>query len=635
MPRLFLQRYPLLLLISLFLLVSGCAHTCKKGSSDLSWYDQQGFGKAGHPPLYPGMVRTSEYLTMRDGVKIAIDLYLPEDLPRGVKIPAIMMQTRYVRGLNFRWPFSLFLKGRFDDMIKYFVTRGYAWVYVDARGSGASFGTRPYPYAPDEIRDGAEIADWIVGRPWSNGTIGSMGSSYTGGSAIFLLSNQHPAVKAIMPRYAFFDAYFDVIRPGGIHLRWLTEIWGGIGKALDTNTLGDFLGTRVKVALKGSRPVDADKDRSMLIAALAEHADNGNVTAMSLDIEYRDDRSREIGVSVDRISPYTRLTEIRETGAPVYLYTGWLDASYVLSEINLFNSLDGQPRKLTIGPWDHGGWQNISPYAKHRKPCFRHEAEALRFFDATLKSRENGIEREKPVAYFTLGEEAWKFSDTWPPPGTETVPFYFSPENTLTGESPSNPDGFDTYDVDYTAGTGTRSRWVSLVNPLHEPIEYPDRRNQDKKLLCYTSAPLPESMEVTGHPVFTLYVSSTADDGAFFVYIEDVDPKGRVTYVTEGMLRAIHRKLSDQAPPYPMVTPYRTFLRKDAMPLVPGETAELIFDLYPVSYLFEKGHRVRVAVAGADKDHFSFIPNDPPTVKVYRNAEYSSHIDLPVMLQPR
>lgn len=632
MQRSLLQPLPVILLISISLLASGCARTRMHGS-DLAWYDQQEFSKTERPPLYPGMVRTSKYLPMRDGVKIAIDLYLPEELPKGVKIPTILMQTRYVRGMQYRWPFSLFLHGRFDPMINYFVTRGYAWIYVDARGSGASFGTRPYPYSPDEIRDGAEIADWIVSQPWSNGRIGSIGSSYTGGSAIFLLTKQHPAVKAIMPRYAFFDAYSEVIRPGGIHLRWLTEIWGSLGKALDTNTIGDFLGTQVKIAVKGTRPVDADKDGSMLASAIADHADNGDVTVLSLDIEYRDDPSPEIGVTIDQISPHTRLTEIRETGAPVYLYTGWLDASYVLSEINIFNSLEGQPRKLTIGPWEHGGWHNISPYAKKETPLFSHEAEALRFFDTYLNGENNGIQSEKPVAYFTLGEEKWKFSDTWPPSGTKTVPFYFSSKNTLRTEQPSKRDGFDTYAVDYTAGTGTQSRWVSLVNPLHKPIVYPDRREEDRKLLCYTTAPLETPMEVTGHPVVTLYISSTADDGAFFVYLEDVDPKGRVTYVTEGMLRAALRKLSDEQPPYPVVTPYRTFLRKDAMPLEPGETAELVFDLYPVSYLFKKGHAIRVAVAGADKDHFAFIPTEPPTVQVYCNAEHPSHIDLPVMPQ--
>lgn len=138
-------------------------------------------------------------------------------------------------------------------------------------------------------------------------------------------------------------------------------------------------------------------------------------------------------------------------------------------------------------------------------------------------------------------------------------------------------------------------------------------------------------MEVTGHPIVTLFVSSTANDGDFFVYLEDVDESGHVTYVTEGMLRAIHRKLSHEEPPYQTPTPYRTFKREDAVPLVSGEIAELKFDLLPTSYLLKKGHSIRVALAGADKDHFEVLEGEPPMVRFYRSESYPSHMDIPVV----
>ena len=161
--------------------------------------------------------------------------------------------------------------------------------------------------------------------------------------------------------------------------------------------------------------------------------------------------------------------------------------------------------------------------------------------------------------------------------------------------------------------------------------EYTDRQDADKELLVYTSAPLESDTEVTGHPVVTLDVSSTATDGQFFVYLEDVDERGRVLAITDGQLRAIHRKLSDKEPPYRDVSPYHSFERADAMPLVPGEIAELVFDLLPTSYLFRRGHSIRVAVAGADADHFAPLTGDPPTVQVYRGGAHPSHIDLPVI----
>jgi putative CocE/NonD family hydrolase len=162
-------------------------------------------------------------------------------------------------------------------------------------------------------------------------------------------------------------------------------------------------------------------------------------------------------------------------------------------------------------------------------------------------------------------------------------------------------------------------------------VIYPDRNSTDEKLLCYTSPTLDVDPEVTGHPVITLYVSSTATDGEFFAYLEDVDGKSKVTYVTEGELRAIHRKLSTDPPPYKQVGPYHSFKRADAMPLAPGQVAELVFGLQPTSYLFKRGHSIRVALAGADKDHFALLPGPPPTWEIQRNAAHASHIDLPVM----
>jgi len=240
---------------------------------------------------------------------------------------------------------------------------------------------------------------------------------------------------------------------------------------------------------------------------------------------------------------------------------------------------------------------------------------------------------EKPVYYFTMGEEQWKWADTWPPPNQEIITFYFSDGNSLVQNRPAERLGHDTYLVDYSTGTGEASRWNSLTGPRGDlQFGYPDRAREDEKLLCYTSAPLTEDMEVTGHPIIRLYVSSTADDGNFFVYLEDVDPTGRVTYVTEGQLRALHRALSDEQPPYKDVVPYRTFERKDAAPLVPGEVAGLLFDLLPTSYLYRKGHSIRVAIAGADKDHFALMKAEPPpTLKFHRNETYSSAIDLPVI----
>jgi putative CocE/NonD family hydrolase len=150
--------------------------------------------------------------------------------------------------------------------------------------------------------------------------------------------------------------------------------------------------------------------------------------------------------------------------------------------------------------------------------------------------------------------------------------------------------------------------------------------------LIYTTPPLAEDTEITGYPVVTLYLTSTETDGAFFVYLEDVDPAGRVTYVTEGQLRAIHRRVSAEPPPYTLQVPYHSFKEADASPLVPGRVAELSFGLHPTSVLIRKGHRIRIGIAGHDAGTFTRIPaQGTPVITLARNKDYASYIDLPVV----
>ena len=103
------------------------------------------------------------------------------------------------------------------------------------------------------------------------------------------------------------------------------------------------------------------------------------------------------------------------------------------------------------------------------------------------------------------------------------------------------------------------------------------------------------------------------------------------TYLVEGQLRGLHRRVSDDLPPYTQFVPYHSFKREDGQLLVPGEVAKLAFGLQPISVRVKKGHCLRIAIAGADKDTFPRIPTDvTPVITIARNAEYASHITLPV-----
>lgn len=256
--------------------------------------------------------------------------------------------------------------------------------------------------------------------------------------------------------------------------------------------------------------------------------------------------------------------------------------------------------------------------------------ELLRFFDLHLLDRDDGIGAEPPVHYFTMGEERWKSADRWPPPGARDEDWFLGPRHVLAAPRPRGSDDGDRYRVDRRVGTGPRARWDSLIG-FHFTIDYPDRAEADRRLLTYTSAALPAPYEVTGHPRVVLWIVADAPDATLHVYLEDVDERGHVTYVTEGMLRALHRRARDEPPPHPVPLPYRSFRRADAWPLVPGEPAELAFDLLPVSYLFQAGHALRLAIAGADADHFAALPSSAAEITVLRDARFPSRLVLPRM----
>ena len=629
-----LRRF--LCLVFVVLVLSSCARE--------SWKVPESRSDARWAPLlqeksrkYRGMECSSRYLTMRDGTKIAVDLFLPKGHEQGKRLPTLVRQTRYGRSyelqplLRLFWGSRPYAPGLIRKVPEFFVSQGYAWVEVDVRGTGASYGTRPYPFFPEEIRDGYEIVEWIVNQPWSNGRVGTVGASYAGVAAGLLLVNNHPAVKACAPRFSAFDLYADQTFPGGIQLVWFTETWGRLNQAMDHNAPHEFFGWEVKLYVKGIRPVDGDRNRVMLKEAVKDHVGNVDIRRHARSITFRDDPLPfHPDKNMDSFSPHARIEEMKESGTAIYNYSGWFDGACANSAIKRYLGVENPGSRLILGPWAHGGWRNHSPFGKNGKSRFDHHRELLRFFDFHLKGKKNGIHGTDPVRYFTMGEERWKAASSWPPPGGTRLPYYLHQGNRLSLDTPENDTGSDAYEVDYTAGTGPCSRWKILMGT--KPFApYADRNLQDAKLLCYTSSPIEEDMEVTGHPVVTLFVSTMATDGIFFVYLEDVDPDGHVGYVTDGQLRAIHRKESPTGRPSGLSVPYHTFTKKDALPLVPGEVARLSIELLPTSYLFKKGHSVRVALAGADKDYFSAFPQDPPCLRFFRNRNHLSRINLPVM----
>jgi putative CocE/NonD family hydrolase len=275
------------------------------------------------------MKRRSFYLTMHDGIKIAVDLCLPDRVEPGARMPAILHQTRYWRAIDFRWPIGLIVGLNMYDMLKIrpaFVDRGYAWISVDVRGSGASCGSQIGPYPPESVEDVREIADWIVAQPWSNGKIGVYGISYDGFTAISALRARHPAILACAPTYTVFDLFPDIAGIGGVPFSWFHRTWGMGTKALDANQIGFFTGLLPKLVGRGVRPVDSDRSRSLLADAIRDHERNWDVYETSFRMTCRDDSlPYDPEWSLDRFSPHSYLEEIAGP-APLFCLQRLADA---------------------------------------------------------------------------------------------------------------------------------------------------------------------------------------------------------------------------------------------------------------------------------------------------------------------
>ena len=594
----------------------------------------------GAPPQYKGIAIQSQYITMRDGVKIAVDVVLPKNLPPGRRIPALLSQTRYWRAMELRSPFKWFLKPEdlnpdFKDFKPFFTGHGYALVFVDVRGTGASFGTWLYPWPKDSIEDAREIVDWIVAQPWCNGNVGGYGISYVGTTAELLPVPNHPAVKAIIPMFNHPDAYTDIAFPGGVLNERFIKDWGHFDHTLDQNLVPADFGFLGRLILKGVKPVDAQEGRQLFQEAIRAHAANGDVYQIAKEVRYRDTRHSEAGIAIDDLTVHRYKKEIEQSGVAICGWASWMDAGTADAVIRRFLTFENA-QQAVIGAWEHGGRFNASPYRPPDAPTSpslpAQWGEMLRFFDAYLKDMDNGARSEKALFYYTMGEEKWKKTHTWPPEGTMTRRWYLAEENTLSPEKPTAEAGSDTYTVDFEASTGENNRWWEMGAILQQTVMYPNRATAGKRLLTYTSPPLTEDTEITGHPIVTLYVTSTETDGVFYVYLEDVDENGEVTCMTDGQLRAIHRKVSTEPSPYKLQVPYHSFKEKDAMPLVPGEVAEITFGLLPTSVLMRKGHRIRIGIAGHDKGTFPRLPaQGTPTISVARDSLYASFVDLPVV----
>lgn len=597
----------------------------------------------------PAGLRRNEarYLTMRDGVRIAIDVWVPANLGADAKVPTLIYSTRYTRALQFGVigkALAVFGKAPWiPDWVDQINAAGYVAVLVDARGSGASFGTRATEWSRDEVADLGEVVDWVVAQGWSSGKVGGWGVSYDGNTAELLAATGRKAVKAVAPLFDDYDPIFTQAKAGGAFGKPFIDAWGAGNAATDANDLcraSEITGIKCflqSLVVRSVKPVDGDSGAALLAAAVAEHRANYSVAAFVAGLTYPRDSLLPDGTVSTMVAPYLQAARaVAESNQVAMLIRlGWYDGGTMNTGVGRFFT-QSNPMTIEIGAWNHGGSANVDPFAAPDAapvPSAKEQWESMvRFFDTYLKG-DGTPPIERVIRYYTMNEGTWKTTTTWPPENVTARRWFFGAANGLSPEAPVADSGVDQYPVDFTATTGHPSRWDTQLGG--GDVIYPDRAAEDRKLLTYTSAPLAADLEITGVPILNLEVSSTATDGLFIGYLEDVAPDGRVTYLTEGLLRALHRKVATAPPPYHEFGPVHLFTSADGAPLVPNEPTMISFAMYSISVRLRAGHRIRIAIAGHDTGGFSRIPAEgEAAITVFRQRGRASWIDLPTSNGP-
>jgi len=240
---------------------------------------------------------------------------------------------------------------------------------------------------------------------------------------------------------------------------------------------------------------------------------------------------------------------------------------------------------------------------------------------------DTGLKREAPIHYFAVHAEQWRAAGSWPPVETQQI-FYLAADHGLAAAAPS--PGSDLYQVDFTLGTGADTRYERIAG-IDSRNYYSDWQGRTARMLSYTSAPLAGAAELAGHGLADLWLSSSERDVALFVYLTEIEADGTERYVTEGLLRALHRKEQPAPAHYRTTWPFRSFRRADAAPLVRGEVERIRIPLLPVAWRFAAGSRIRLSIAGADDDHCGQVPHGrPPLLTVLRGEGRASALELPL-----
>lgn len=503
-----------------------------------------------------GPLRQSFYVSVRDGTRLAMNIYRPAVDGRVVttRLPVVFSFTPY--RARFRGPGGVIVDRSqlFGMGLQDLTERGYVVAEADIRGKGASFGARRGFQDRTEAEDGRDLVQWLAAQPWATDRVGMLGCSYLGGTTTQVASTAPPALKAIFTGATELDK-FAFVRRGGITAQFNTR---------PDEPLSDDL---------ASLPMDEDPQGILLRAAVAQHAGNTSMAGLWYGMPYRDSVSPLTGNRFwEEVSLVPYLPAIRKAGIATFFWGNWQDepTEHVMQWAANLNS------PLLIGPGSHCIAPKDIDFA----------GEVRRYLDHHLKGIDTGFYREPRVRFWVDGAPAgrqWVRRDTLPGAGITPTRFFLAAGGTLAPRAPAA--GRDVFTVDYDVGpVDAFAFWVA---------------SQSARGLSYATAPLGRDQVLEGAAVVDLRLAADRQDARVFAYLEDLEPDGKTEVVAFGRLLASQRALGK--PSYDTLgMPWQSGLRADAQPLVPGKVVQMRFALTPTARVIKAGHRLRLVVTGAD-----------------------------------
>jgi putative CocE/NonD family hydrolase len=556
-----------------------------------------GAGAASHPtgfanyhpaPLYTDRVSDTFFLSMRDGVRLAVRLSRPSRDGRPVdgRFPVIWTHALTIaEGAPTR---NFGIESSYRD-IPSLTAYGYVVAQVARRGNGESFGIRRGYNDRTEAYDAYEVTEWLAAQPWSTGAVGIYGCSNTGDASMHALTVAPPHLKAAFAGCFSWNKW-DAFHRGGIYAQW------GVGpqRTIDLDMQLE--------------PVASDASRVLLRQAAEEHQQSTDLASLWHGMPYRDSWSTLVTSRFwyeGSISSYAE--QLRRSGIALYIQGGWHDE---LRDQGLITLLNLPGSHILIGPWKHC-----------QSPDFQLLQEIHRFFDSYLKGIATGLRTEQRIHYFTINAAAgtqWRSAGTWPVPGMRLQRLFLGGDGSLTSHvaEPARREF-----VVNTHVTCPNDNAGVAVQPCHVPGEG----------VSYTGDTLQQDLEVTGNAVVNLRLSTDRTDASLFAYLEDVAPDGSITDVTEGRLKASLRA-SAEAPYRLPGTPWHRGWLQDAQPLIPDEPATLTFDIMPTSYVFRAGHRLQLTVTGSDfRETLRDATAEGSRITLLSDPTQPSYLELPTI----